>query len=77
MPAETARPSAPRWGLCLVTCVCLLAGLGGCPRPPDRPAPSVARLWDEAMLRAIQLDTGRSTVPARILFHTSIAMYDA
>jgi hypothetical protein len=45
---------------------------------PDVPTvPSVARQWDEVMLRAIQLDTGRPTVAARVLFHTSIAMYDA
>ena len=40
-------------------------------------AQSVARLWDEQMLNAIQLDTPRPTVHARNLFHTSGAMYDA
>ncbi len=39
--------------------------------------PSVARLWDDAMLDAIRRDTPRPTVHARNLFHTSIAMYDA
>jgi hypothetical protein len=38
---------------------------------------SVARLWDEQLLRAISLDTARPTVHARNLFHLSTAMYDA
>ncbi len=39
--------------------------------------PSVARLWNEALLSAIRTDYARPTVHARNLFHTSIAMYDA
>jgi hypothetical protein len=38
---------------------------------------SVARLWNEALLDAIRIDTPRPTVHARNLFHTSVAMYDA
>lgn len=40
-------------------------------------ADSVARQWNEQLLRAVQLDTPRPTVHARNLFHTSAAMYDA
>ena len=39
--------------------------------------PSVARLWNEALLSAIRRDYARPTVHARNLFHTSIGMYDA
>ena len=39
--------------------------------------PSVARLWNEALLNSIRMDYARPTVHARNLFHTSIAMYDA
>lgn len=38
---------------------------------------TVAREWDEQLLRAISLDTARPTVHARNLFHLSTAMYDA
>ena len=36
--------------------------------------PSVARLWNEALLNSIRMDYARPTVHARNLFHTSIAM---
>lgn len=39
--------------------------------------PSVARLWNEALLSAIRLDTPRPTVHSRNLHHTSAAMFDA
>ncbi|MDQ4019818.1 MAG: vanadium-dependent haloperoxidase [Actinomycetota bacterium] len=38
---------------------------------------SVARLWNEALLHAIQRDTPAPTVHARNLFHVSAAMWDA
>ncbi|MCF8246471.1 MAG: T9SS type A sorting domain-containing protein [Saprospiraceae bacterium] len=38
---------------------------------------SVAKQWNEKLLKAIQGDFGRPTVHARNLFHTSVAMYDA
>ncbi len=38
---------------------------------------SVAKQWNERLLKAIQGDFGRPTVHARNLFHTSVAMYDA
>src|SRR4029453_15567465 len=44
---------------------------------PDSRAPSVARLWNEALLNAIRGDFARPTVHARNLFHVSAAMYDA
>lgn len=43
----------------------------------EQDQPSVARLWNEALLSAIRTDYARPTVHARNLFHTSIAMYDA
>jgi hypothetical protein len=39
--------------------------------------PSVAHLWNEALLQAIRKDFARPPVHARNLFHTSVAMYDA
>src|SRR5688572_10411702 len=67
-----------------VTCV---AALGGCetngnPEPivaqtPDTRSPSVAHLWNEALLQGIRKDLARPTVHARNLFHVSAAMYDA
>jgi hypothetical protein len=48
----------------------------GC-RPRDRDGHSVARVWNEALLRAIQRDTPAPTVHARNLFHVSAAMWDA
>ena len=44
---------------------------------PDARDPSVARLWNEALLGAIRKDLARPTVHARNLFHMSAAMYDA
>ncbi len=38
--------------------------------------PSVARLWNEALLYGIRNDFARPTVHARNLFHVSMAMYD-
>ena len=38
---------------------------------------SVARQWNEEILKAIRNDFARPTVHARNLFHTSAAMYDA
>lgn len=49
------------------------------PLPPaqaEPPSPSVARLWNEALLEAIRSDFARPTVHARNLFHTSIVAYD-
>ncbi|MEM7561795.1 MAG: vanadium-dependent haloperoxidase [Pseudomonadota bacterium] len=37
---------------------------------------SIARVWNEALLEAIRLDTARPTVHARNLFHLSAAMWD-
>jgi hypothetical protein len=45
--------------------------------PRDSNGHSVARLWNETMLRAIQRDTPAPTVHARNLFHVSGAMWDA
>jgi len=39
-------------------------------------APSIARIWNEALLSAIRIDRARPPVQARNLFHTSAAMYD-
>src|SRR5687768_10152976 len=38
---------------------------------------TVARTWDESLLRAISFDTPRITVLARNLFHVSAAKYAA
>ncbi len=38
---------------------------------------SIARYWNEILLKLIRSDYARPTVHARNLFHTSIAMYDA
>ena len=38
---------------------------------------SIARIWNEALLEAIRGDFARTTIHARNLFHTSIAIYDA
>ena len=40
-------------------------------------AHSVAREWNEVLLKAISKDHARPTVHARNLFHTSVALYDA
>jgi hypothetical protein len=39
--------------------------------------PSVARIWNEALLEGIRNDNARPTVHARNLWHVSAAMYDA
>jgi hypothetical protein len=46
-------------------------------KPQDRGGHSVARVWNEALLHAIQRDTPAPTVHARNLFHVSAAMWDA
>src|SRR5262245_37293728 len=63
----------------------LLLALGGCDdssdalvlQTADTRTPSVARLWNEALLNSIRKDFARPTVHARNLFHVSAAMYDA
>ncbi|HEX2496692.1 MAG TPA: hypothetical protein VHK46_07635, partial [Gaiellaceae bacterium] len=45
--------------------------------PRDRGGRSVARVWNEALLHAIERDTPAPTVHARNLFHVSAAMWDA
>jgi hypothetical protein len=45
--------------------------------PGDRHGQSVARVWNEALLDAIQRDTPAPTVHARNLFHVSAAMWDS
>jgi hypothetical protein len=45
--------------------------------PYQRNDRSVARVWNEALLHAIQRDTPAPTVHARNLFHVSGAMWDA
>jgi hypothetical protein len=45
--------------------------------PRNRNGQSVARVWNEALLHAIQRDTPAPTVHARNLFHVSAAMWDA
>jgi hypothetical protein len=47
------------------------------PQTLDARSPSVAHLWNDAMLAAIRRDFARPTVHARNLFHVSAAMYDA
>ncbi|MCC6462237.1 MAG: T9SS type A sorting domain-containing protein [Saprospiraceae bacterium] len=39
--------------------------------------PSIARIWNEAMIQSIREDFARPPVHARNLFHISLAMYDA
>ncbi|MFT5275419.1 MAG: hypothetical protein ACI9J2_001955 [Saprospiraceae bacterium] len=41
------------------------------------PSQSVARVWNEALLEGIRLDTARPTVHARNLYHLSATMWDA
>ena len=45
--------------------------------PLPREGHSVARVWNEALLQAIERDTPAPTVHARNLFHVSAAMWDA
>ena len=47
------------------------------PQTLDARTPSVAHLWNEALLDAIRKDFARPTVHARTLLHISAAMYDA
>src|SRR5215470_16620712 len=44
---------------------------------PARSSPSIARIWDEAILSGIRIDKPNPPVHARNLFHLSVAMYDA
>ena len=60
----------------------VLVAVAGCsdgssPQTVDARDPSVARLWNDALLDAIRKDLARPTVHARNLFHMSAAMYDA
>lgn len=77
-----ARSSTVSHAACAAVVTSLLV-LGGCDnagtgsQTPDTRNPSVARLWNEAMLQAIRKDLARPTVHARNLFHVSAAMYDA
>jgi hypothetical protein len=48
----------------------------GCTRR-DQQSHSVARMWNQALLHAIERDTPAPTVHARNLFHVSAAMWDA
>jgi hypothetical protein len=67
----------------LLAAVIAVAGCGGgsgdsaVRQTADARAPSVARIWNEALLDAIRKDFARPTVHARNLFHVSAAMYDA
>ena len=47
------------------------------PLTPLKGQNSVAREWNEMLLRAIRKDFARPTIHARNLFHVSAAMYDA
>lgn len=64
----------------LMASMCLLAACdntGDESQTPDNRDPSVANLWNEALLQGIRTDLARPTVHARNLFHVSAAMYDA
>lgn len=65
-----------RCSLALVSAA-LLVPAAAPARADDPPEPSVAREWNEQLLRAIRRDLARPTVHARNLFHTSLAMWDA
>ncbi len=81
--AARARPASAARAIA-VACV---AALGGCEsdgnsepivaQTADTRSPSVAHLWNEALLNGIRKDLARPTVHARNLFHVSAAMYDA
>jgi hypothetical protein len=47
------------------------------PLAVDDRDPSVARLWNDTLLKSISRDFARPTVHARNLWHVSMAMYDA
>jgi hypothetical protein len=71
--SQAVKPTSP-----IAAPTVLPPGRGGSAisRVPHR-RPSVARLWNEALLEAIRRDRPRPTVHARNLFHVSAAMYDA
>lgn len=89
--ASTARPaSRRRFALigAILGAALILGSLTAITRPwvtapsacqpsPTRPAWSVARMWDEALLDAIRRALPNPPVHARNLFHTSVAMWDA
>ncbi len=52
------------------------AALAVTPFTVNPPPPSIARIWNDALLSAIRVDRARPPVQARNLFHTSAAMYD-
>jgi hypothetical protein len=66
-----------------IVTIAAVAGCSGSDGPreiaqtADARNPSVARLWNEALLDSIRKDLARPTVHARNLFHVSAAMYDA
>jgi hypothetical protein len=66
-------------GVLLAVAGCSGSGDGPDPvtQTPDARDPSVARLWNDALLDAIRKDLARPTVHARNLFHMSAAMFDA
>jgi hypothetical protein len=65
----------------LLAAIAVMAGCGDGGGPDRQTAdardPSVARLWNDALLDSIRKDLARPTVHARNLFHVSAAMYDA
>lgn len=65
----TSRERFPRWLQVLLLLMVVPQEISA--------SETVARLWNEELLRAISLDTARPTVHARNLFHLSAAMYDA
>jgi hypothetical protein len=67
-------------GAALIASLAMLAACSNTdddPQTPDDRNPSVAHLWNEALLASIRKDLARPTVHARNLFHVSAAMYDA
>jgi uncharacterized protein DUF6851 len=84
MSTSPANRTSRRLAGAVLAAVLLASGCGGGsegPRTFERTAdildPSVARLWNDALLDAIRKDFARPTVHARNLFHVSAAMYDA
>jgi len=78
-------PSRPRryprgLSLLLLTLTLSLAGSvtpSGVQAGLVEPTPSVARMWNDALLDAVRLDYPAPTVHSRNLFHLSAAMWDA